>query len=86
MILLWQIVHVMSVLNTWRKKNEMPPLWLRLLWVLAMSHHRKLTIDGIDVGHVRITNTGTILSVWIKTDTQQMLFLPEHPILLGEEE
>ena len=51
-----------------------------------MSHHRKLTIDGIDVGHVRITNSGTILSVWIKTDTQQMLFLPEYPDLLGEEE
>ncbi len=54
-----------------------------------MSHHRKLTIDGIDVGHVRITNSGTILSVWIKTDKQQMLFLPEHRedmLLLEEEE
>jgi len=51
-----------------------------------MSHHRPIMVDGVKVGHVRITNSGTILSVWIKTDTQQMLFLPEHPILLGEEE
>jgi hypothetical protein len=57
--------------------------------VLAMSHHRSIMVDGVKVGHVRITNSGIILSIWIKTDNQQMLFIPEDgPIdrLIGEEE
>lgn len=56
-----------------------------------MSHHKNIYtyIQGeqVKVGHVRITNTGTIMSVWISNDVQQMLFLPEHPELVqGEEE
>lgn len=30
-----------------------------------MSHHKKLMINGIEYGHVRITNDGQILSIWI---------------------
>ena len=56
-----------------------------------MSHHKNIYtyIQGeqVKVGHVRITNTGTIMSVWISNDVQQMLFLPEYPELVqGEEE
>jgi len=56
-----------------------------------MSHHKPIYIyiqgEQVKVGHVRITNTGTIMSVWISNDVQQMLFLPEHPVLTqGEEE
>ena len=55
-----------------------------------MSHHKNIYtyIQGeqVKVGHVRITNTGTILSVWIHTGRQKMLFLPEYPDLVQEEE
>lgn len=30
-----------------------------------MSHHRTLIINGKEYGHVRITNDGQILSIWI---------------------
>jgi hypothetical protein len=54
-----------------------------------MSHHKNIYtyIQGeqVKVGHVRITNTGTIMSVWISNDVQQMLFLPEHPELVQGE-
>jgi len=60
-----------------------------------MSHHKKIYIVDplsetsnvlIHVGHVRIRNDGTVLSVWINSEHQSMLFLPEHPELIGEEE
>jgi len=44
-----------------------------------MSHHKKIYIedDGtqIELGHVRITNEGEILSIWI--DHMKRLFHPE---------
>jgi hypothetical protein len=46
--------------------------------VLQVSHHRCIEIDGIVVGHVRITNAGEVLSIWISTEVQQKLFLPEE--------
>ena len=61
-----------------------------------MSHHKRIYIVNPfakleteclkNIGHVRIRNDGTILSIWINTDYQGMLFLPEHPELIGEEE
>jgi len=60
-----------------------------------MSHHKKIYIvDPLSnepnvlahIGHVRIRNDGTVLSIWINQDKQAMLFLPEHPQLIGEEE
>ena len=55
-----------------------------------MSHHRNISIGETVIGHVRITNDGTILSIWINTNRQRMLFHPEHPELIqdliGEEE
>ncbi len=55
-----------------------------------MSHHKNIYAwimgEQVKLGHVRITNTGTILSVWISNDVQHMLFLPEHPELVGGEE
>jgi hypothetical protein len=30
-----------------------------------MSHHKDIIIDGVKIGHVRITNSGQVLSVWI---------------------
>lgn len=30
-----------------------------------MSHHRTIIINGKEYGHVRITNSGQILSIWI---------------------
>lgn len=45
-----------------------------------MSHHRKIYIDEngttIELGHVRITNDGEILSIWI--DHMKKLFHPEQ--------
>ena len=41
------------------------------------SHHENIKIGEKYVGRVRITNSGRILSIWINTDIQQMLFLPE---------
>jgi hypothetical protein len=48
-----------------------------------MSHWGQL---GDKIGHVRRRNDGTILSIWISINNQKMLFLPEHPELIGEEE
>jgi len=45
-----------------------------------MSHHVNIRIGGVPgeiVGHARITNDGEILSIWISTDVQKKLFLPE---------
>ena len=53
-----------------------------------MSHHKKIYIvDSLcqeeanilkTIGHVRITNDGTILSIWINQGKQAMLFHPEN--------
>ena len=61
-----------------------------------MSHHKKIYIvDPLaeaetnilhTIGHVRRRNDGTILSIWIHTETQSMLFLPEHAELILQEE
>jgi hypothetical protein len=57
-----------------------------------VSHHQRIYLSAgeLDIGYVRITNDGTILSIWIQTDRQRMLFKPEHPelieMLIGEEE
>jgi len=55
-----------------------------------MSHHRSLFMDGEKIGHVRITNDGNILSIWIDTEVQRWLFIPEDAekliMILGEEE
>ena len=50
------------------------------------SHHESIKIGNIYVGFATITNSGTILSIYINTDRQQMLFLPEYAILLGDEQ
>jgi hypothetical protein len=41
-----------------------------------MSHHENIKIGDKFVGHVRITNDGEILSIWISG--QKMLFIPEE--------
>ena len=54
-----------------------------------MSHHEAVRIANMIVGYARITNEGTILSIYIKSGTQQRLFLPENGVLgiiVGEEE
>ena len=58
------------------------------MWGESMSHHVDIYIgDSLNSdGYVRIRNDGTVLSIWIKTVKQQMLFVPEHPELIGEEE
>jgi len=49
--------------------------------VLAMSHHKKIVIDGIEYGYFRITNDGVVLSIWIKQPLGEgQLFIPENPI------
>jgi hypothetical protein len=53
------------------------------------SHHEAIRIANMIVGYARITNEGTILSIYIKSGTQQRLFLPEDGVLgiiVGEEE
>jgi len=40
------------------------------------SHHENIRVGGQIVGHIRITNSGKILSVWFKAPYNQ-LFLPE---------
>jgi hypothetical protein len=42
------------------------------------SHHERLQIGGFFVGYARVRNDGTVLSIWISTDNQQMLFVPEQ--------
>ncbi len=53
-----------------------------------MSHHKSFFIDGVKCGHVRITNDGVILSIWIDTEVQRMLFVPEDKktveLIVGE--
>jgi len=61
-----------------------------------MSHHKKIYIvDPLakaetdilhTIGHVRRRNDGTILSIWINTEKQSMLFLPEHAELILQED
>lgn len=46
------------------------------------SHHKRIEIDGVDVGYVRVRNDGTVLSVWISTEHQKMLFVPEYKELV----
>ena len=41
------------------------------------SHHETIKIGENTVGFARITNSGRILSIYINTDVQRMLFLPE---------
>ena len=41
------------------------------------SHHEQIKIGNIYVGTARVTNSGRILSMWINTNMQKMLFLPE---------
>lgn len=53
------------------------------------SHHERiywLNFEGAaqDCGYVRVRNDGVILSVWIDTEVQRMLFVPEHPRLVKE--
>jgi len=46
-----------------------------------MSHHKKIVIDGVEYGHVRITNDGVVLSIWINQPWGDgQLFIPENPI------
>ena len=40
------------------------------------SHHELIRVAGEVVGHIRITNSGKILSVWFLEPYNQ-LFLPE---------
>ena len=41
------------------------------------SHHEAIRVAGRIVGHIRITNSGKILSVWF-ADPYNQLFLPEN--------
>ena len=52
-----------------------------------MSRHERIYGIGgnLDIGYIRIRNDGVILSIWIDTEYQKMLFLPEHPELIQEE-
>jgi len=51
-----------------------------------MSHHERIYGIGgnVDIGYIRVRNDGVILSIWI--DHMKMLFVPEHPELIQEEE
>jgi hypothetical protein len=40
------------------------------------SHHETIWVAGRAVGHIRITNSGKILSVYFR-DPYNQLFLPE---------
>ena len=53
-----------------------------------MSRHERIYGIGgnLDIGYIRIRNDGVILSIWIDTEYQKMLFVPEHPELIQEEE
>ncbi len=44
-----------------------------------MSHHKKIIIDGIEYGYLRITNEGQVLSIWINQPWGTGdLFIPEE--------
>jgi len=47
------------------------------------SHHEYIRVGDRIVGHIRVTNSGKILSVWFKEPYNQ-LFIPEHPEIKGE--
>ena len=50
------------------------------------SHHECIRVGNRIVGHIRVTNSGKILSVWFKEPYNQ-LFLPESDdCRVGEEE
>ena len=51
-----------------------------------MSHHERIYGIGgsYDIGYIRVRNDGVILSIWI--DSMKMLFVPENPELIQEEE
>ena len=51
-----------------------------------MSHHQRIYISRgeTDIGYIRVRNDGTILSIWIDTEHQSMLFLPEYPELIEQ--
>ena len=53
-----------------------------------MSRHERIYGIGgnLDIGYIRIRNDGVILSIWIDTEYQKMLFLPEFPELLQHQE
>ena len=56
-----------------------------------MSHHKDIFLGDKKIGHVRIRNDGIVLSVWIDTSVQSMLFIPDNQktfllTLPGEEE
>ena len=49
------------------------------------SHHEAIRVGNRIVGHIRVTNSGKILSVWFAEPYNQ-LFLPESDDLRPEEE
>jgi hypothetical protein len=60
---------------------------LELLGGEPMSHHKKLMINGIEYGHVRITNDGQILSIWIMQPWGEgELLTSKYPEVRSEEE
>jgi len=42
-----------------------------------MSHHKRIIIDGIDYGHLRIKNSGEVISIVIRQPWDIELFIPE---------
>ena len=54
--------------------------------VSRMSHHERIYGIGgnVDIGYIRVRNDGVILSIWI--DHMKMLFVPENPERIQEEE
>jgi len=43
-----------------------------------MSHHKKIIVNGMEFGHMRVTNNGEVLSIWIKQPWGEgELFIPE---------
>ena len=50
---------------------------------MTLSHHQRIYLHGhsdapVDIGYVRITNDGKILSIWIDTKVQRTLFIPDN--------
>ena len=50
-----------------------------------MSHHKRIIIDGIHYGHLRIKNSGEVISIVIYQPWDIELFIPEKGVR-GEEE
>ncbi len=43
-----------------------------------MSHHKKIIVNGMEFGHMRVTNNGEVLSIWIVQPWGEgELFIPE---------